>query len=105
MCEDFSLLKELKIPSLDWGQVPQVSSTEYRYWQQKIPWLGKFISSDFYGDRVMADLIITKLVSDERLQYQESYDALNNNKLDKKEIKTSVARLANFAIKKKKDKK
>ena len=79
MCEDFSLLKELKIPSLDWGHVPQVSSIEYRYWQQKIPWLSKFISSDFYGDRVMADLIITKLVNDERLQYQESYDALNNN--------------------------
>ena len=79
MCEDFSLLKELKIPSLDWGHVPQISSMEYRYWQQKIPWLSKFISSDFYGDRVMADLIITKLVNDERLQYQESYDALNNN--------------------------
>ena len=79
MCEDFSLLKELKIPSLDWGHVPQVSSMEYRYWQQKIPWLSKFISSDFYGDRVMADLIITKLVNDKRLQYQESYDALNNN--------------------------
>lgn len=79
MCEDFSLLKELKIPSLDWGKTPHISSVEYRYWQQKIPWLSKFISSDFYGDRVMADLIIDKLIKDERLQYQESYDALNNN--------------------------
>ena len=79
MCEDFSLLKELKIPSLDWGKTPHISSVEYRYWQQKIPWLSKFISSDFYGDRVMADLIIDKLINDERLQYQESYDALNNN--------------------------
>lgn len=79
MCEDFSLLKELKIPSLDWGETPKVSSIEYRYWQQKIPWLSKFISSDFDGDRIMADLIITKLINDERLQYQESYDALNNN--------------------------
>lgn len=79
MCEDFSLLKELKIPSLDWGETPKVSSIEYRYWQQKIPWLHKFISSDFDGDRIMADLIITKLINDERLQNQESYDALNNN--------------------------
>ena len=79
MCEDFSLLKELKIPSLDWGEMPKVSSMEYRYWQQKIPWLNKFISSDFNGDRIMADLIITKLINDERLQNQESYDALNNN--------------------------
>lgn len=79
MCEDFSLLKELKIPSLEWGKIPAVSSIEYRYWQQKIPWLSNFISSDFDGDRIMADLIINKLINDERLQTQKSYDELNNN--------------------------
>lgn len=37
--------------------------------------------------------------------YNDLYDALNNNKLDKNELKTSVARLANFAIELKQDKK
>ena len=37
--------------------------------------------------------------------YNDLYDALNNNKLDKDALKTSVARLANFAINLKNDKK
>ena len=79
MCEDFSLLKELKIPSLDWGFIHQHAQFEYNAWISKIPYLEKFIYSSFDGDRAMADLIITKLMSDERLRNQESYDALNNN--------------------------
>ena len=79
MCEDFSLLKELKIPSLDWGFIRQHAQFEYNAWISKIPYLEKFIESSFDGDRAMADLIITKLMSDERLRNQESYDALNNN--------------------------
>ena len=79
MCEDFSLLKELKIPSLDWGDTPSYSLEVQLTWAQRIPWLKKFIDSDFVGDRVMVNLIIAKLLGDTRLQNQESYDALNNN--------------------------
>ena len=79
LCQDFSLLKELKIPSLDWGDTPSYSLETQLAWANKIPWMKKFINSDFVGDRVMANLIIAKLMSDERLQTQQSYDALNNN--------------------------
>lgn len=79
MCEDFSLLKELKIPSLDWGETPHYPKEAILAWSVHIPWLKKFAESDFIGDRVMANLIIDKLEKDKRLQYQESYDALNNN--------------------------
>lgn len=79
MCEDFSLLKELKIPSLDWGNTPEYSDQLLLGWSNYIPWLRKFVESDFIGDRVMANLIVDKLQKDERLQTQESYDALNNN--------------------------
>ena len=79
MCEDFSLLKELKIPSLNWGETPHYPKEAMLAWSIRIPWLKKFADSDFIGDRVMANLVIDKLEKDKRLQNQESYDALNNN--------------------------
>ena len=79
MCEDFSLLKPLNIPSLYWGDTPSYSLETQLAWARKIPWMKKFIDSSFVGDRVMVNLIIAKLMSDERLQNQKSYDALNEN--------------------------
>ena len=79
MCQDFSLLKDLKIPSLDWGDMPSYPESLLLSWSNYIPWLRKFVESDFEGDRVMANLIIDKLQKDERLQTQESYDELNEN--------------------------
>ena len=79
MCEDFSLLKPLKIPSLDWGNVMQHTAITRQQWIDRIPWLEKFVHSNFDGDRIMADLIIEKLLSDKRLRNQESYEALNEN--------------------------
>ena len=79
-CEDYSLLKPLKIPSLKWKE----PSKEYSYFDyvryfEKIPYLEKFYHSDFDGDRRMVSLIIDKIESDIRLQTQEVYDELNNN--------------------------
>ena len=79
MCEDFSLLKDLKIPSLNWGDTPHYPKEAMLAWSIHIPWLKKFADSDFIGDKVMANLIIDKLEKDERLQTQESYDELNEN--------------------------
>ena len=69
--EDFSLLKPLKIPSLDWGNVMQHTAITRQQWIDRIPWLEKFVHSNFDGDRIMADLIIEKLLSDKRLRNQE----------------------------------
>ena len=79
MCEDYSLLKELNIPSLDWGEVPTYSPRVYNEWVAHMPWLEKFLTSDFDGDRVMANLVIQKLASNPTLQNQLSYAALNEN--------------------------
>lgn len=78
-CQDYSLLKSLKIPSLEWRDTPYLAPEELYTWAKKIPWLDKFLNSEFNGDRVMAKAIITKLKYNEKLQYQESYDEINDN--------------------------
>lgn len=80
MCEDYTLKKELKIPSLIWKEPNQkIDTKEYQEYFQKMPFLEKFATSSFDGDQRMVDLIIDKLKSDERLQNKETYDELNDN--------------------------
>ena len=76
-CEDYSLLKPLKIPSLIWRE-PAIEPVKQEY-IDKIPSLKLFIDSDFKGDNVLAQTINNKLNSDIRLQTQESYDELEEN--------------------------
>ena len=77
MCEDYSLLKELVVPSLDWVE-PQVKTIEEE-WFNKIPFLKTFYNADFNGDKVLARAIVSKIESDKRLQNQQIYDELNSN--------------------------
>ena len=77
MCEDYSLLKALKIPSLKWKE-PKIKIIPYHYYE-KIPYLKTFMASDFEGDRVMAQMIVSKIESDPRLQEERVYKELNNN--------------------------
>ena len=79
MCEDFSFKKPLKIPSLQWrvGKIPKPQIM--RTYIDKMPYLQKFLNSDFDGDREMALLIMNKLESDPRLRTEESYAELNKN--------------------------
>lgn len=79
MCEDYSLKKELKIPSLIWKEANSYSNEEYEKYFELIPYLKNFFTSDFDGDRHMVNLIIDKLKSDERLQNKETYEELNDN--------------------------
>lgn len=76
-CEDYSLLKPLKIPSLKW-KIPEARGIKdfYRY---KMPTLNKFIGSDFDGDRIMAQAIINKIEDDPRLQNDKTYEAVEDN--------------------------
>ena len=79
-CEDYSLLKPLKIPSLKWKPVKkQYSITEYQKYFKKIPNLELFYNSDFDGDRHMVNLIIDKFEEDKRLQTPEMYSEINQN--------------------------
>ena len=76
-CEDYSLLKPLKIPSLKWKE-PTIKFIPYHYFD-KIPYLKTFMNSDFEGDRVMARMIVSKIESDPRLQEERVYKELNSN--------------------------
>ena len=78
MCENYTLTKPLKIPSLRWKEPINFPHNIVDYYS-KIPFLKKFKDSDFDGDRRLADLVISKLISDPRLQTEEVYKELNNN--------------------------
>ena len=76
-CEDYSFLRPLKIPSLKWKEPNALHDPNV--WIERIPNLKLFYNSTFDGDVRLAQLVVDKLVSDERLQYQASYDELNKN--------------------------
>lgn len=79
-CIDYSLIKPLKIPSLNWKEPKKkYMLSDYHKYFSRIPYLEKFYKSDFAGDRRMVDLILDKLESDIRLQNQETYNELNQN--------------------------
>lgn len=75
-CEDYSLLKPLKIPQLMWKDLGSYT-IDQRYWCSEIPYLEKFWNSDYEGDEELADAIVLKIESDERLQNKEIYEAVN----------------------------
>ena len=80
MCEDYSLMKPLKIPALQWKE-PDVKYVADS-WCEKIPSLMKFKQSDYYGDVVLARAIIDRLIKEPSLQTQAVYEAIEDN-LDK----------------------
>ena len=74
-CEDYSLMKPLKIPQLPWRE----SKIGYvrNCWCELIPNLEKFADSEYEGDRVLAAHIVERLEEDARLCTKEIYDAIN----------------------------
>ena len=79
MCEDYSLKKDLKIPSLEW-RTPTISANiQASAFIKEIPCLANFLYSEFDGDRIMAKLIVDKLLSNPKLMTKESYDEINEN--------------------------
>ena len=76
MCEDFSLLKPLKIPQLPWKDLGSYTIDQRKWWN-RIPYLERFWDSDYEGDQQLADTICLVLEKDKRLQYQDCYDEIN----------------------------
>ena len=74
MCEDYSLMKPLKIPQLPWKNH---TACEVKNIYDNIPWLNKFVNSDYTGDRELALAIIERIAIEEKLQSKEIYDAIN----------------------------
>ena len=78
MCEDYSFEKPLNIPRLKWKNSEEHQINK-EYWISKIPYLKTFWESNFEGDWKLADKIVLKLESNEKLNTQEIFDEVNDN--------------------------
>ena len=77
MCEDYDLMKPLKIPQLEWKVPDYVSTLTKDKYFKLIPELYTFYMSDYEGDKVLANHILARLDWDETLWNQKTYDAIN----------------------------
>ena len=73
-CEDFSILKPLKIPSLPWRDF---NSVPLKGWIEKMPALAKFNTSPHRADQMLVYALIDGIKRHEDLQNEEAYAALN----------------------------
>ena len=80
MCEDYSLMKQLKIPALQWK--PSKVGYVRNCWIERIPSLKKFVESDYEGDRLLACHIVERLEDDDNLWGEAVWAAVEDN-LDK----------------------
>ena len=75
-CEDYSILKPLRIPDLIWKETPGAQLSKYF---DKIPYLRTFMESDYVGDHRLCDAIVAGIESHPDLQNQAAYDEINSN--------------------------
>jgi len=78
-CQDFSLLKPLKIPELMWRKQAYVSTEDKDFYIGKMPTLMKFLTSPHNSDRYMVDALINGIKKHTDLQNDEAYAALEDN--------------------------
>lgn len=74
-CEDYSLLKSLKIPQLMWKKAWNNNPPQILI--DKIPYFKNFLESDYSGDKELIYHITDKIYSDKNLQTKEIYEAIN----------------------------
>ena len=77
-CEDYSLMKPLNIPRLNWKRFELTHNKNF--YIDKIPYLKKFYESDYSEDRHLACAIINRLeeaTAEEELNNQKAYDEIN----------------------------
>jgi len=75
-CEDFSILKPLKIPSLPWREF-DVSNDEIEDAIEKIPELEKFLASEYRADNKLVEAVVEGIRKHPDLQNEKAYEALN----------------------------
>ena len=75
MCEDYSLMKPLKIPQLMWKH--SEGNIDCRYWVNKIPMLEKFWDSNDYANKKLADEVVIGLQTLPECLNEETYAAVN----------------------------
>lgn len=78
-CEDYSLMKPLKIPRLNW-KCYDVKPDAMQFWSDRIPYLKNFLKSEYDEDRHLAYAIIDRLVNstvEDELWNQKTADEIN----------------------------
>ena len=75
-CEDYSLLKPLKIPQLPWKH--HVHTTALSDWFDKIPMLKQFSESEHASNRELAEAIVSGLERHLDCQNEAAYNEINN---------------------------
>ena len=79
MCEDYSVKKPLKIPELTWKVPILYPYNNCKEYIKKIPYLKTFMESDYRGDKVLAGVILERLINDTTLQTEATYREINQN--------------------------
>lgn len=80
-CEDFTLLKPLKIPELAWREELRTIdySSEWGKYIELMPTLDKFLHSQYKSDNYLVNAVIAGIKSHPDLQNEEAYAALEDN--------------------------
>ena len=76
-CEDFSILKPLKIPSLPWRKFKLRTQQEIFDYTLDMPHLANFVTSPYEADRQLVFALIDGIEEHTDLQNQEAYKALD----------------------------
>ena len=76
-CEDFSILKPLKIPSLPWRTFNKRTQQELFDYTLNMPNLAHFINSPHYADNQLALALIDGIHKHEDLQNENAFKALD----------------------------
>ncbi len=76
MCQDFSLLRPLRIPELYWKNFP-VDEEMYNQLKNDIPYLETFYNSDYQGDKKLVWAILDGMKHKEGLQSKRAYEEIN----------------------------
>ena len=71
-CQDFSILKPLKIPYLP-RQAQEPSSNYYQLLKDKIPEINDFYNSKYDSDRHLLAVVLDKIVNDSQYQGEKAY--------------------------------
>ena len=75
-CEDFTLMKPLNIPRLNWKN-HHAHNDEIEFYKNKIPYLKTFLKSEYFEDNLLVYAIVDRIKNDETLNNQETYDEIN----------------------------
>ena len=76
-CENYSIRKALKIPTLKWNEYPEIKNIDE--WIKRIPMFKTFLNSDYIGDKELVKATIHGILKHPDLQNDEAYAELNSN--------------------------